>query len=165
MKIIKGENFVLREPRLFDIDNLVEYTNHKDVIVGARLEKGMDKVSAKEWIEKVILSNSKNKGLRMVIETKDGVIGGVTFKDFKDEESELGYWLARPFWGKGIMSKAVKMFVKFGFEKYNLRLVYALASDSNPASVRVLEKAGFIRNDEMDKRFPNCCKFVIEKQK
>jgi ribosomal-protein-alanine N-acetyltransferase len=56
----------------------------------------------------------------------------------------MGYWLAEPFWNKGIMSKIVIRFNEFAFEKFALNRIFAEPYTENTASVRVLEKAGFV---------------------
>lgn len=69
---------------------------------------------------------------------------GVIFKDDVNCKcAELGYWLAEQFWGRGIMTAAVKEFSQFIFENYDIVRIYAEVFDSNVASQRVLEKAGF----------------------
>jgi len=55
----------------------------------------------------------------------------------------LGYWLGEKFWGRGIMSEAVGAFRDFCFTNFPFRRVYAEPFANNPASARVLEKAGF----------------------
>ncbi|MFL6539446.1 MAG: GNAT family N-acetyltransferase [Chthoniobacterales bacterium] len=57
--------------------------------------------------------------------------------------AELGYWLAEPFWGRGIVTEAVQAVVRQGFNLLPLVRIEASAFASNPASARVLEKCGF----------------------
>ena len=57
--------------------------------------------------------------------------------------AELGYWLAEPFWGRGVMTAAVTAFVAHSFQTLPLQRIFASVYASNPASARVLEKAGF----------------------
>jgi RimJ/RimL family protein N-acetyltransferase len=56
----------------------------------------------------------------------------------------LGYWLGQDFWGRGIMTEAVAAFTDFCFENFPLRRISAEVFANNPASARVLEKAGFV---------------------
>jgi [ribosomal protein S5]-alanine N-acetyltransferase len=56
----------------------------------------------------------------------------------------VGYWLAEEFWGRGIMTEAVTAVTDFCFENFPLRRICAEVFANNPASARVLEKAGFI---------------------
>lgn len=58
-------------------------------------------------------------------------------------EAELGYWLAEPFWGKGIMSEAVRQICREAFSRFEISRIYAVPYAHNAASRRVLEKAGF----------------------
>jgi [ribosomal protein S5]-alanine N-acetyltransferase len=57
--------------------------------------------------------------------------------------AELGYWLGEEFWRRGIMTEAVAAFTDFCFENFQLRRIHAEPFANNPASARVLEKAGF----------------------
>lgn len=57
--------------------------------------------------------------------------------------AEIGYWLARPFWGRGIMTTVVKAVVEHGFREFGLQRIFAPIFAVNSASARVLEKAGF----------------------
>ena len=58
-------------------------------------------------------------------------------------ECELGYWLGRAFWGRGIMTKAVEEMCRTGFEAWDIVRIYAEPFAHNAGSRRVLEKAGF----------------------
>lgn len=57
---------------------------------------------------------------------------------------ELGHWLAEPFWGKGIMTQAIKRIISHGIRTLKLQRIFAEPYTINPASASVLEKAGFI---------------------
>ena len=56
---------------------------------------------------------------------------------------ELGFWVGRPFWGKGYASFGVKMVLQFAFQNLRLERVGSFALESNAASRRVLAKNGF----------------------
>ncbi|MDB5243104.1 MAG: family N-acetyltransferase, partial [Spirosoma sp.] len=56
---------------------------------------------------------------------------------------ELGYWLAEPFWGKGIISEAIKRVVDFAFESYDVNRIFARPFGHNVASQHVLQKNQF----------------------
>lgn len=74
------------------------------------------------------------------------LIGGIGFLGFNIGEShraELGYWLAKPYWNKGIMTAAVKAASNYGFKEFGLIRITANVFSSNLGSARVLEKAGF----------------------
>jgi len=77
-----------------------------------------------------------------------GAVGGIGFKPHQDVErfsAEIGYWLARAHRGKGIATAALRAVCAHAFEVHGLNRLYATPYAWNPASCRVLEKAGFER--------------------
>ncbi|MBN1894855.1 GNAT family N-acetyltransferase [bacterium] len=73
-----------------------------------------------------------------------GAIGITPNMDVHRLTAEMGYWLAEPFWGKGIMTETVAKFTDFALEHFGLVRIYAEPYAYNAASCRVLEKAGFV---------------------
>lgn len=65
--------------------------------------------------------------------------------DAAHKRGELGYWIARAHWGRGIASEAVRALVDHAFDVLALERVFAHHFLWNPASGRVLEKAGLRR--------------------
>jgi [ribosomal protein S5]-alanine N-acetyltransferase len=57
--------------------------------------------------------------------------------------AEIGYWLAEPFWGKGIITQAVKSLTEYAFKKYNFNRIFAGVFEGNKASEKVLQNAGY----------------------
>lgn len=81
-----------------------------------------------------------------IIEKSTGsVIGavGVHGIDFKNRKTEVGYWLAKSYWGQGIVVEALNRVVEYLFLERKLDRVYARVWHPNVKSARVLEKAGF----------------------
>jgi len=72
-----------------------------------------------------------------------GCIGLKLGHDVHRKTAEVGYWLGEPFWGRGIMSEAVSELTRWAFGAFDLERIYAEPFANNPASVRVLERAGF----------------------
>lgn len=72
-----------------------------------------------------------------------GGIGLVFFEDIHRCAAEIGYWLGEEFWGRGIMSEAVRALTAWAFENFALHRIFAGVLEWNPASMRVLEKAGY----------------------
>ena len=74
----------------------------------------------------------------------NALIGGCGFSELVSEHSAaIGYWLAKPYWGRGIMTDVVRPAVEFAFAQWKLVRIFASVFDSNTASARVLEKNGF----------------------
>jgi len=74
-----------------------------------------------------------------------GVIGYIPGQDVYRFSAELGYWIGEPFWGRGIMTGVLQVFSEYLFDTFEFNRLFACIFSSNPASGRVLEKAGFTR--------------------
>ena len=69
-----------------------------------------------------------------------GAIGLRLTREF--ERAEAGYWLGKPFWGRGYATEALAAVIRFGFEELKLHRIYAGYFSRNAASGRVMEKNG-----------------------
>ena len=88
-----------------------------------------------------------DRGIEFAI-TVDGVFAGaigITFSsDIYQKNGEIGYWLGRPYWGQGIISRAIPMIVEYTFKNYPIYKIIAEVFDTNIGSQKALEKNGFI---------------------
>ena len=78
------------------------------------------------------------------------LLRGQTDKTDREDECELGYWLGRPFWGRGIMPEAVREILRHAFVDLAMKKVWIGYYSGNNKSKRVIEKCGFTyqRTDE-----------------
>jgi RimJ/RimL family protein N-acetyltransferase len=74
-----------------------------------------------------------------------GSIGLHLGEDVHRLTAEIGYWVAEPFWGQGIATRSAKAVCAYGFNTLGLVRIHAAVFEWNLASMRVLEKAGFVR--------------------
>ncbi len=72
-----------------------------------------------------------------------GSIGVFVKDDVYEKSAELGYWLARDHWGRGVMTEAVRQLCREAFRRFDVLRIYAEPFADNQGSRRVLEKAGF----------------------
>jgi len=72
-----------------------------------------------------------------------GCISADTLEPGTTHKAEIGYWLAKPFWSRGIMTDAVRAYVDYAFRELKLKRLTAHTFEFNLASARVLEKNGF----------------------
>ncbi len=72
-----------------------------------------------------------------------GGIGLIFRDDINRCRAEIGYWLGEAYWGRGIVTEAVRAVTSWAFANYDLASIYAGVLEWNPASMRVLEKAGY----------------------
>lgn len=80
-----------------------------------------------------------------------GGIGIHPQADIMRKNAELGYWINKAFWGKGLATKAVRQMVSYGFAHFDIDRIYARPFGSNAGSQRVLEKAGFTFEGRFEK--------------
>jgi RimJ/RimL family protein N-acetyltransferase len=128
-----------------DLDALVKFANNPRISAAMgdnfpfpyALEDGM------KWLGCVI---DKEPVCEFAIATEEHMIGCVGVQPMKDVYSvsaEIGYWVAEPFWGRGIATRAIVAASIYAMETLDHSRIQARVFSSNPASARVLEKAGF----------------------
>lgn len=74
------------------------------------------------------------------------IVGAVGFQrrdDLQTLSAEIGYWIGEPFWGRGIATEALSLATAVAFREYDFVRLQAGVLEWNPASCRVLEKAGY----------------------
>lgn len=82
------------------------------------------------------------------VEVDGEAVGGVGIdlgEGIFGRSAKFGYWLAEPFWGRGIMTAAVRATAEFALEHFDLVRLESPVFEWNPSSMRVLEKCGFQR--------------------
>ena len=84
--------------------------------------------------------------MKFCIEIERAAVGGIGVHPGEDvyrHTATVGYWLGEQFWGRGVMTEALTAVTDFCFDNFPLRRIAAEVFANNPASARVLEKAGF----------------------
>jgi 8-oxo-dGTP diphosphatase len=102
---------------------------------------------ADEWIATTRAQLGTGAGVHLAIAGRDDpvLLGGIGIAiDAETREGELGYWIARRFWGHGVASEAAARLVSWALANLPVTRIVARAALDNPASHRVLEKAGFV---------------------
>jgi len=144
--IIKSKEFILRPFRRGDEKSLAENINNKKIHRNtSNIPYPYTLKDAKDWVNKN-LKETKKKNPAMInfaIDINGEVVGSVGLSDIKEFKAEIGYWLAEKYWNRGIMTKAVKLVTKFGFDELKLKRIYAFVFSFNKASMRVLENNGY----------------------
>jgi len=129
-----------------DVSALFEYANNPRVSMHLRdaFPYPYTRRDAVRWVQAAL---DQDVETHFAIATAAELIGGVGFQlqtDVHRKSAELGYWLGEPFWGRGIATLAVRAMVDYAFGQFDLVRLYAQVFQGNPASERVLQKAGFV---------------------
>ena len=100
--------------------------------------------SAEDFIRSMWAAGDKGLVVFAIVEKESGsLIGIINIKQtLAYKRGELGYWVGRPYWGKGYGTEAARMVVAYGFEELGLNKVFAGAFADNPGSWRIMEKVG-----------------------
>ena len=96
----------------------------------------------------IAMATGPTPNLFLAIEVRGEAAGGIGIHPLEDVyrgTAEIGYWLAEPFRGQGIVTDAVRALVPVAFERTGVGRIQAGIFSNNPASMRVLEKCGFVR--------------------
>ncbi|WP_373511585.1 GNAT family N-acetyltransferase [Persicitalea sp.] len=98
---------------------------------------------AHQWIESVLGACPETS---LAITVGGEAVGGIGLElhdDIGRCAAEVGYWIGQTYWGRGIVTEALKAFTKHAFGEFELSRLYALPFAHNRGSCRVLEKAGY----------------------
>ncbi|HEX9582692.1 MAG TPA: GNAT family protein [Gemmatimonadales bacterium] len=141
----------VRSWRRGDEESLARRANNRKVWINLRdaFPSPYTLGAARQWIEWV---SGTLPETHFAIEVEGGACGGIGYviqPDVHRISAEIGFWLGEPFWGRGIMTEAVRAVTAHALDTHNLHRVYASVFDWNPASMRVLEKAGYRREGIM----------------
>ena len=146
-KILETKRLILRRWEDSDAESLYEYASDPDVgpIAGwpahRSLEESRDVIrtvlTGKEAYAVCLKADNRAVG---AIELK---LNGHTDMTDRDDECELGYWIGKPFWDRGLMPEAARELLRHAFEDLGMTKVWAGCYEGNDRSRRVQEKVGF----------------------
>lgn len=140
-------NVMLREWQMDDLPSLVKNANSKKI--AETLRNTFPHPYTKEDGEYFLYlckSADPCKELFYAICVDDIAVGSISLsrkEDINCKAAELGYWVGEAYWGHGIATEAVKKFCEDAFEQMDIVRIYSECFETNYASRKVLERAGF----------------------
>lgn len=142
---LTGNGFTLRNWQAGDEESLQKHANNPNVSATLldRFPSPYTIEDAQAWVK---MFEDQEPVVNFAISINGEVVGGIGLNfraDVYRKTPLLGYWLSENYWGKGIMPEAVKLITNYTFTQLDAVCIQALALSSNPASMRVLEKAGY----------------------
>jgi RimJ/RimL family protein N-acetyltransferase len=130
-----------------DADALVRHANNTNVArqLRDRFPHPYTRANAQAFL-KAAVSASDASNLAIEVDGEAiGAVGYVIGTDVERYSAEIGYWLGESYWGRGIVTEALILVTEHVFASANLLRLFALPFADNAGSIRVLEKAGYIR--------------------
>jgi RimJ/RimL family protein N-acetyltransferase len=143
---IETPRLVLRAPIRGDVPDLVKLADNK--AIADRLTRLPHPYTRADGIGFVEIIAQRPDERPYAITLDDQFIGVVGFHLVVGELPEIGYWLGEPYWGRGIMSEAVKGLTEAAFATRLFPRIKGRALASNAGSLGVMQKAGFVRIGE-----------------
>jgi [ribosomal protein S5]-alanine N-acetyltransferase len=139
---ISTQRLVLRPPELSDAARIALLAGDYDVasMTGTILHPYSEQMAA-EWVASTLAGE---EGVVFAILSSGALIGCTGYRAFSAERAELGYWIGKPYWGRGYASEAVKALIAYAFATDGFAYLTAGHFIDNPASERVIRKLGFV---------------------
>lgn len=126
----------LRDVETADLEAFLAYEHDPEAVRRSRFPPREREAFMAHWTSKV-LGDTANLVQTVVV---DGATAGNIVAWWEGERRYIGYWLGRPYWGRGIGTRALTVFL----ELETARPLYADPAAGNTGSVRLLEKCGFV---------------------
>jgi ribosomal-protein-alanine N-acetyltransferase len=137
----------VRNWRKDDLDALLRNANNSKIADNLR-DQFPHPYTRRDGIEYLNYVRSMDPPMAFAIEFGGEAVGGIGFKlgvDIGRLSVEMGYWLAEPLWRRGLTTRAVSAASDWAFDSCKVVRVFATVFSHNVASMRVLEKSGFVR--------------------
>jgi ribosomal-protein-alanine N-acetyltransferase len=146
MQMAEAVEITLRPWRFSDKASLIRYANNRKVWINLNdvFPNPYNESHADTWLARCAAAQEPRT--HFAIEFQGEAIGGIGFNVLSDvhrKAANIGYWLGEPFWGRGIATYALKQTTAYAFANFELERLEAGVFEWNPASARVLEKAGY----------------------
>jgi ribosomal-protein-alanine N-acetyltransferase len=141
----------VRSFRANDASSIALHANNRKVWINLR-DTFPHPYSIKDAWAFIAFAQAQEPETEFAIAVEGHAVGAIGFKPLTDVErvsAEVGYWLGEAFWGKGIVTEAVAAMTPWAIETYGLSRLFAVPFEWNNASIRVLEKAGYVYEGRM----------------
>jgi RimJ/RimL family protein N-acetyltransferase len=146
-KTLKTERLRLRKAKLSDAEAIFrQYAQDPEVTKYVSWRAHSDVEETRDYMRMCLLAWDVGKAFHWVIERlEDKQVIGMIIARVDKEKWELGYVLARKYWGRGYMTESLKGLIAWALKQKNIFRIWAVCDVDNAASARVMEKAGMQR--------------------
>ncbi|HYE43713.1 MAG TPA: GNAT family N-acetyltransferase [Caulobacteraceae bacterium] len=150
--VIETRRLTLRAPERRDVDRIAELGNDYDIArMTLRMPHPYGLPQAEAWLWNAASQDRTLHNSFVIEHEDDGVVGVLGLFHDEDPYPELGYWIGKPWWGRGFATEAVEGVLLWASKTWRKRAVTAGHFTDNPASGAVLSKAGFLYTGEVRK--------------
>ncbi len=152
--VVETRRLLLRAPGMQDCSRIAVLANDPDVVRNTlRMPHPYGVADAEDFVA-AVASQDPARASTFLIEHEDhGPVGVIGLFQDADPAPETGYWIGREFWGRGYATEALEGALVWASKRWKRRALMAGHFTDNPASGRVLEKAGFLYTGEVREGF------------
>jgi RimJ/RimL family protein N-acetyltransferase len=142
---IQLAGFLIREWRRGDEESLVRHANNPLIARNLRdiFPSPYTLSDAYRWVAYASAQKPITNFAIVVNGDASGGIGFVPQGDVARRSVEIGYWLGEAYWGRGIITAALRTMSNHIFQNFDVCRIFCTVFETNPASIRALEKAGY----------------------
>lgn len=138
----------LRKLNISDAEFIVKWAKNKDITkYTSVIAPPCELKEAKNFIKKANLDIKNRSAYEFGIELKENkdLIGTINLSNInkKNKNAEVGIWLAKDYWDKGLSIEALNLILQFGFEKLRLEKIQARVLHKNVRAQKLLKRIGF----------------------
>ncbi len=152
--IVETRRLLLRAPAPQDIPAIARLANDEAITrMTLRMPHPYGQGDAEDFVV-AVAGQDPARANTFLIEHEDlGPVGVIGLFEDADLAPEAGYWIGRPFWGRGFATEALEGAMVWAGRRWKKRALMSGHFADNPASGRVLEKAGFLYTGEVRRQF------------
>ncbi len=152
---LRGDGVQLRGLTEDDVPALHAIFSDADVVRFMSVAHQTSEAATRAFLDEIHAGFRDGTHYQWGVELEGAVVGTCTLAciDREHRRAELGFALARAFWGRGLILRALPALIRFAFEELDLHRIEADTDPRNTASMRVLERLGFQREGLLRERY------------
>ncbi len=150
---IRLDGLALRAPCAADAGRIADLANDYEIAkMTTNLPFPYRRQDAEAFFARMEAADRAREAVFVIEDAAAGPVGMIGFHVSGTLGPEIGYWIGRPFWGRGLATRAAGAALAWASQTWRRKVVVSGHFADNPASGRVLEKAGFLYTGEIQRR-------------
>ena len=158
------KRLILRHPAKQDVAIVAQHLSNPLIAeTTLHIPYPYSKSDARTWINKSreSLLNNTAVSFAIILRTTQMIIGAIGLHpNAEHNRAEAGYWIAVPYWNRGVATEALKAIIDFGFHELKFEKIYATHLIGNDASGRVMSKAGMVKEGRLKNHYKKDDRYV-----
>ena len=151
--VIRTPRLTLRAPRRADAARIAVLVNDFDLArMTTHVPHPYAPIEAEAFLDRMAAMDQARSAAFVLDTEAEGLVGAVGLHPAGRLGPEIGYWVGRSYWGQGLATEAARAVLDWARDDWGRKVVVSGHFEDNPASGRVLQKAGFLYTGEVQTR-------------